>query len=174
MAYSSWSVVFNEQPSASKWNILGTNDAFFDSKVGSGTAWTSWTPTFTNLTIGNATVTGAYVQLGKTVLARLRVVFGTTSAMSTNPFLTLPVNNATAYDTTYHNLIGEAWYATDGNFAGKLAINNVSGSNKAQLIYEDSSSTFVTLSGLSSVIPRNAGTWTTGNSFTLFLNYETT
>ena len=41
MAYSSWSVSFNEQPSAAKWNILGTNDAYFDSLIGSGTAWTS-------------------------------------------------------------------------------------------------------------------------------------
>jgi hypothetical protein len=30
MAYQLWSVVFGEQPSASKWNILGTNDAGFN------------------------------------------------------------------------------------------------------------------------------------------------
>ncbi|MFA5937324.1 MAG: hypothetical protein WC822_05640 [Candidatus Paceibacterota bacterium] len=36
MAYQSWSVVFGEQPSASKWNILGTNDASFND--GSGIA----------------------------------------------------------------------------------------------------------------------------------------
>lgn len=30
MAYSSWSVVFGEQPSATKWNILGTNDSTFN------------------------------------------------------------------------------------------------------------------------------------------------
>lgn len=30
MAYSSWSVVFGEQPSAAKWNILGTNDSAFN------------------------------------------------------------------------------------------------------------------------------------------------
>lgn len=36
MAYTSWSVVFGEQPSASKWNILGTNDASFND--GSGIA----------------------------------------------------------------------------------------------------------------------------------------
>lgn len=36
MAYQTWSVVFGEQPSASKWNILGTNDASFND--GSGIA----------------------------------------------------------------------------------------------------------------------------------------
>lgn len=29
MAYSAWSVVFGEQPTAAKWNQLGTNDAGF-------------------------------------------------------------------------------------------------------------------------------------------------
>lgn len=34
MAYASWSVVFGEQPSAAKWNILGTNDASFNDASG--------------------------------------------------------------------------------------------------------------------------------------------
>lgn len=33
MSYQSWSVVFGEQPSAAKWNILGTNDAQFDTWI---------------------------------------------------------------------------------------------------------------------------------------------
>lgn len=38
MAYASWSVVFGEQPSAAKWNILGTNDASFNDGTGIATA----------------------------------------------------------------------------------------------------------------------------------------
>jgi len=34
MAYASWSVVFGEQPSTAKWNILGTNDASFANGTG--------------------------------------------------------------------------------------------------------------------------------------------
>lgn len=34
MAYASWSVVFGEQPSAAKWNILGSNDASFNDGSG--------------------------------------------------------------------------------------------------------------------------------------------
>ncbi len=34
MAYTSWSVVYGEQPSAAKWNILGTNDASFNDGTG--------------------------------------------------------------------------------------------------------------------------------------------
>lgn len=34
MAYAAWSVVFGEQPTASKWNILGANDASFNDGTG--------------------------------------------------------------------------------------------------------------------------------------------
>lgn len=34
MAYVAWSVVFGEQPSAAKWNILGSNDASFNDGTG--------------------------------------------------------------------------------------------------------------------------------------------
>lgn len=33
--YTAWSVVFGEQPSASKWNIIGTNMASFNERIGS-------------------------------------------------------------------------------------------------------------------------------------------
>lgn len=37
MAYASWSVIVGEQPTAAKWNILGTNDASFNDGTGFGT-----------------------------------------------------------------------------------------------------------------------------------------
>lgn len=46
--YQSWSVVFGEQPSAAKWNILGTNDASFNDGTG----------------IGNATITASKLSTG--------------------------------------------------------------------------------------------------------------
>lgn len=58
MSYASWSVVFGEQPSASKWNILGTNDAFFNTQVGSnfgsGTTSTVWWEELGRTTLGSA------------------------------------------------------------------------------------------------------------------------
>lgn len=38
MAYASWSVVFGEQPSAAKWNIIGTNMAGFNDGTAIGNA----------------------------------------------------------------------------------------------------------------------------------------
>jgi hypothetical protein len=37
MAYTTWSVVFGEQPSAAKWNLLGSNDASFNDGTGINT-----------------------------------------------------------------------------------------------------------------------------------------
>jgi len=58
-------------------------------------AWTAFTPSWTNLTPGAGTNTGAYCQIGKTVHFRTRFVFGGSSAVGTNPILTLPVGIAT-------------------------------------------------------------------------------
>lgn len=58
MAYAAWSVIAGEQPTAAKWNILGTNDASFND--GSGLAFTT-----NNVVPGNALSTTA-ISLGYT------------------------------------------------------------------------------------------------------------
>lgn len=55
MAYASWSVVFGEQPSAAKWNILGTNDATFNTWI-TGTRYAVGTTTIS--ATGSKSVTG--------------------------------------------------------------------------------------------------------------------
>jgi hypothetical protein len=52
MSFQTWSVVYGEQPSASKWNILGTNDQSFND--GSGLAFTT-----NNVVPANALATNA-------------------------------------------------------------------------------------------------------------------
>ncbi len=66
MSYTSWSVTYGEQPSAAKWNILGSNDAHFYSFLGDNLAWQSWTPSLTNVSGGTVNYS-TYTQVGKTV-----------------------------------------------------------------------------------------------------------
>lgn len=98
MVYTAWSVVFGEQPSASKWNQLGTNDAHFYSFLGDDLAWQSWTPTFANWTIGtggSAGTTATYTKIGRTVHGKIRSVLGTSGqSVGTDPTFTLPVTAA--------------------------------------------------------------------------------
>jgi hypothetical protein len=57
------------------------------------TAWTSYTPTWTNLTVGNATQEFYYMQIGKLVVLRGRITLGSTSSVSTNPRFTTPTTH---------------------------------------------------------------------------------
>jgi hypothetical protein len=70
------------------------------------TAWASWTPTFTNLTLGNGTVVSKYKTIGKTIFFQVLVTLGTTSSMGTDPFMTLPVTGATAPSAQFEIAVG--------------------------------------------------------------------
>lgn len=55
-------------------------------------AQTAWTPTYTNITIGNAVVSAKYLQVGKFVRGHLNIVFGSTSSFGAGSLLSsLPV-----------------------------------------------------------------------------------
>lgn len=62
MAYASWSVVFGEQPTAAKWNILGTNDASFNDGTGLPIANSAGAV----VTTGEATSSTSYTDLATT------------------------------------------------------------------------------------------------------------
>jgi hypothetical protein len=60
-------------------------------------AWTSWTPTWTNLTVGNGILTARYVKVGKFVAFNLQLVFGSTTAITgTDVSASVPVSQAAA------------------------------------------------------------------------------
>lgn len=97
MSYTSWSVVFGEQPTAAKWNILGSNDAHFHSFLGDNLAWQTWSPTLTNLS-GGAQTYAKYIQVGKTVHFRFKYTLGGAGVAGLIGF-TLPVAPASGYGT---------------------------------------------------------------------------
>lgn len=57
-------------------------------------AYTSYTPTFANTTIGAGTVAGKYNQVGKQVNFKARFTLGSGSAVGSSPTVTLPVTAA--------------------------------------------------------------------------------
>lgn len=76
---------------------VGTNNYILmaDSSATTGLkwsgAWTTWTPTLTNITQGNGTVTARYYQMGTIVFFDFAFTMGTTSTMGSSPSFTLPV-----------------------------------------------------------------------------------
>lgn len=62
-----------------------------------GSAWTTYSPSWTNLTVGNGTATYRYTQIGTTVHAAGEFIWGsTTSISSANVKIDLPVAYANA------------------------------------------------------------------------------
>jgi hypothetical protein len=79
---------------------VGANNAFLkaDSTTATGlvwdnSAWTSYTPTIGNGTLGNGTVTGFYKLIGKTCLWRAGFQLGSTSTVSNDFILGLPFSS---------------------------------------------------------------------------------
>lgn len=59
------------------------------------TGYTSYSPTWTNLSVGNGVVTAEYFQIGKTVFVRIALVFGNTTSVSGAIRFSLPVTAIT-------------------------------------------------------------------------------
>lgn len=148
------------------------NTAFdtFDSLFGAGSsAWTSWTPSWTNLTLDNGTVVAKYAQIGKTVICRLSLVFGSGTSVSGLIEFTLPVTRAANAGTAgltpmggadfYDSSITTTFRGGIGNFSttkGHFYASTVSGSN-------------VIASATSATVPF---TWTTSDEIATQFVYE--
>lgn len=96
MAYTAWSVVFGEQPSATKWNLLGSNDAHFYSFLGADLTWQSWVPTWTNVS-GGTTNYAKYTTIGNTIHFRTKYTLAG-AGVSGSIIHSLPANTHADYD----------------------------------------------------------------------------
>lgn len=166
MAYTSWSLVYGEQPSTAKWNILGTNDSHFDSFLGSTLAWQSWTPTLANITQGNGTLKCYYTQVGKIVFCRFYFLLGNTSAIGTGPTFTVPVAANTRYDVQCvgHIMLEDA---SAGSNTGVLGFNT---SQTVMLISAmNAAGSYAIRQGITSTVPF---TWTTSDYLAANFSYE--
>ena len=97
MAYTAWSVVFGEQPSASKWNILGTNDASFNDGTGIGSGVISYTKLLSTIFSGQLVTTtnggAGGGTLWKLQIGGLTILWGlcTAQTMTVNANLTFAI-----------------------------------------------------------------------------------
>lgn len=76
--------------------------------------WFNYTPTWTNLTVGNATQAAQFVVIGKTVHVNFSNTFGTTTVVGTDPTFTLPVTSATTSYSSNSSFIGTASWTGSG------------------------------------------------------------
>lgn len=99
---SSWEGYAHEADLAT--HIADTSAHGFDSS----TPLVTWTPSFTNFTIGNGTVNAKYSQLGKWTYYYVSVILGSTSSFSGGtPTMTLPATSISYPGTAGLQIIGE-------------------------------------------------------------------
>jgi hypothetical protein len=76
-----------------------------------GGAWKDWTPTLTNISLGNGTMVAKYTLIGKTVHYMLSIKFGSsTSVTSANSKFTLPLEVNSSWGTTGFTLGSAAYF----------------------------------------------------------------
>jgi hypothetical protein len=125
-------------------------------------AWTAFTPTWTNLTVGNATNSGKYLQIGKIVWFRIDLALGNTSSVSASAVsVNFPVT--AAIGSSFAVAHGEAIDISTGDafdVHGRLA------SAAAFAIFTDNGTKLVTMT---STVPF---TWTTSDELHLVGFYE--
>lgn len=80
-------------------------------------AWASYTPTLTNITLGNGSLSGAYTQIGKTIIGRILFKMGSTSGVSGQMRFGLPVTPK-AFGTNANLIFIGTAYGEDAGTAG--------------------------------------------------------
>lgn len=134
--------------------------------TGSTWVWQTWTPTWTNLTVGNGTLVAKYSQIGKTVRGYISFIVGSTSAVSGSIIWSLPVTASSNYAGT--DPIGQSYMEDVGNaFLEGMVI--LSSTTTARLAALGSASTYVGLANTSGSVPF---TWGTSDFFRLTFTYE--
>lgn len=134
-----------------------------------GGAWASWTPTWTNLTLGNGTVVAKYSQIGNLVTCRLSLVFGSTTSVSGSVSFSLPVTRAAIAGTAGVTPLGQCrLFDTSGGVTNDGVIVTTS-TTTALLTVNNSAATYLTAVALSSTIPF---TWAVGDEIAAQFTFE--
>ena len=151
---------------------VGANDTMLiaDSTAATGLAWKTattqfpwqaWTPTYTNLTVGNGTVSARYQQIGKTINFEFYFQMGSTSSMGSTPQITMPVTPkfyAKGFDIYVQDFGTTTFWGMADTFDAKFYPT-------ATL----TNGTYATIAYFNSTTPM---TWTTSDNFSIRGTYE--
>ncbi len=145
----------SEAATSSDWNTY-----IRDNFKAIGDAWTSYTPTLTNWTLGNGTLTGTYRKAGKTVWGSIYYTVGSTDTKSGNLVISRPVT---------------ALSGTAGEPCGGMAeLFDTSGSAREFYVVARNSTTNFRFYSVSGTIATATApwTWATGDTLQASFFYE--
>lgn len=136
------------------------------STISGGFTYATYTPTFTNFTLGNGTINVArWAQSGKMVHVYGQVTLGSTSSVSGAFTVSLP---ATANSSTVAMNTGWATFVDDG-VGAYTGFTRVASTTTMRLDPNKSDGTYNVIATTSATVPM---TWTTNDEFKFSLVYE--
>lgn len=136
--------------------------------LGDVTDWTTWSPSYSNLTVGNGTVVARYTQIGKTIIAHFEFTLGSTSAVGSNPGISLPVSMSATYLNTL-NVVGWCQCNDDDGsvFYGPVRINT--SAEQFRPVVGSAGGTYLGQTSITATVPM---TWTTDDTLVFSATYE--
>jgi hypothetical protein len=126
--------------------------------------WTTWTPTITNLTLGNGTLTARYQKVANTIHFQFRILFGSTTSVGGDTRFTVPENHDGNF---FGNLYSIAWDDSAGKAYPMAAFSFSSADIYLRAI--ETNATYAGSQALSSTIPF---TWATSDILSCSGFYE--
>lgn len=144
-------------------------------KIAGGTtgmfsAWTSYTPSVsgTGSALGNGTITGHYIRVGKTVIAKIEFILGSTSTVGSNLSFSLPVTASTNSATIAKTPIGRV-VCNDASANQWAALARLETTTTMRVLLENVAGTFPQMVATSATGPF---TWTTSDSANALVTFE--
>lgn len=136
-----------------------------------GDPWTAYTPTWTNLTVGNATQNSAYIAAGKLHIIRINLLWGSTTSISGIPEFTLP--NSVSVNANYHATfvfgVGSLMDASAGLDYQSPIMRSSSTAARMRFLTVATSGTYAAADQVSATIPF---TWTTSDRLSCTVVFE--
>ena len=124
---------------------------------------TTFTPTLTNVTVGNGTLTGSHVRINKLCFVSIKFVLGSTSSMTGNITFNLPF---TASSSPY---LGSNAVIEDAGTANYVGMVYQTSTTQATMAVQNVSGTYPFRFATSATIPH---TWANTDSFSMSIVYE--
>jgi hypothetical protein len=131
--------------------------------------WTSYTPTWTNLTVGNGTLVGAYRDNGSMIDLSVKLTFGSTTSVSGQVSFSLPFNAETTNIDTFR--AGGRYL--DSGVREILSYFQVKTSTaECRYAYVNPSGSGVSYEIMSNVVAAEPWTWATNDQIMAFFSYR--
>jgi len=130
-----------------------------------GGSLTTWSPTYSGITVGNGTVVARYQQVGKVIRGYFDFTLGSTSAVGTPAQFSAPVTASSNYSVV-NNYIGIARLSAGSNFLGTCRLETTT---SIRVLVIGAAGSYANESGITNLVP---GTWATGHRIYCQFEYE--